>query len=498
MADPTAPDPADDPLAFFEPEPGPVAKTPAAPIASAPQPVPARLKVDPPPTAPAPAPLDDLAFLKTPLPQDRRPAASVPPPLEAVRPAPIDFDVEVLGPPPPDGSVSFDHVCSVKGLGFVEGVALIQAASAAVAEAGPNAGVPELHGIYLTSAGEVVLHGAPTGEPPARELARLLHQLVAPNLMPPAGRLFVGRWINNDVGGLTEFSSELAYFARPNGGELLVGLHARCNGVAVKTPAAVRRRPERSRQPAQAVAPVPQNFSALLRQWIRDHKPEVTAAIAVIASATLAALGTWIWQASTVAAAKAPVEVTQPAEDVVEDVPAAAEAGKDVLSLAANATGTRPTQPAKRPAAPASAGRTRTAPAQTVQIAGRSANQAVITPPPAAAPDGPPPAPPDPLASSTIPDMRIYSVSDTTVEPPRLRSPEILEVLIKGFQTRENVIELVISEKGEVQQARMVEAPQRIPDVMLLSRAKELHFDPAVRNGVPVRYRLRLSWKVTP
>ena len=94
--------------------------------------------------------------------------------------------------------------------------------------------------------------------------------------------------------------------------------------------------------------------------------------------------------------------------------------------------------------------------------------------------------------------MRIYSPSDSGVEPPILRSPEILEVLIKGFQTRENVIELVISEKGEVQQARMVEAPQRIPDVMLLSRAKELHFEPATRNGVPVRYRLRLTWKVTP
>jgi hypothetical protein len=41
-------------------------------------------------------------------------------------PAPRDLSVEVVGPPPPAGSISFDHVCSVKGLGFVEGVALIQ------------------------------------------------------------------------------------------------------------------------------------------------------------------------------------------------------------------------------------------------------------------------------------------------------------------------------------------------------------------------------------
>jgi len=71
-------------------------------------------------------------------------------------------------------------------------------------------------------------------------------------------------------------------------------------------------------------------------------------------------------------------------------------------------------------------------------------------------------------------------------------------LLIAGFEKRTNQVELVISERGEVQQAHMIGPPQRMPDVMLLSRAKELLFDPAVRNGVPVRYRLILSWNVTP
>jgi hypothetical protein len=459
-------------------------------------PLAARREAVPPPPADAPRSIDELAFLNTPLPHERRPASAVPVSPEPVRPAPVDFDVEVLGPPPPEGSVSFDHVCSVKGLGFVEGVALIQAATAAVHEAGPNAGVPELHGLYLTAAGDVILHGPPTGEPPARELARLLHQLVAPNLMPPAGRLFVGRWINNDVGGLTEFSSELSYFARPNGQQLLVGLHGRCSGLAHNPVAEVRRRPERARQPVKAVAPLPepQSFSTLVRQWIRDHKPEVTAAVAVIASATLAALGTWIWQASTVAAAKAPVEATQPVEEAGNAV------GQDVLSLAKGTAATVPAPRASRQSTPASTTRNRTAPAQTITRGGAASRPPVTTTPAPPPPDAaePTPAAAVPLPSSTIPDLRIYTASDPGVEPPILRSPEILEVLIKGFEIRENHIELVISEKGEVQQARMVEGPQRIPDVMLLSRAKELHFDPAVRNGVPVRYRLRLTWKVTP
>ena len=102
------------------------------------------------------------------------------------------------------------------------------------------------------------------------------------------------------------------------------------------------------------------------------------------------------------------------------------------------------------------------------------------------------------LTSRAVPDLRIYSANDSGVEPPRLRSAEIPELLIAGFEKRTNKVELVISERGEVQQAHMIGPPQRMPDVMLLSRAKELLFDPAIRNGVPVRYRLILSWNVTP
>jgi hypothetical protein len=110
----------------------------------------------------------------------------------------------------------------------------------------------------------------------------------------------------------------------------------------------------------------------------------------------------------------------------------------------------------------------------------------------------PPESPAAILPSRQAPDLRIYSANDAGIEPPRLRSAEIPELLIAGFEKRTNQVELVISERGEVQQAHMIGPPQRMPDVMLLSRVKELLFDPAIRNGVPVRYRLTLSWNVTP
>jgi hypothetical protein len=35
-------------------------------------------------------------------------------------------------------------------------------------------------------------------------------------------------------------------------------------------------------------------------------------------------------------------------------------------------------------------------------------------------------------------------------------------------------------------------------DMMLLSGAKNWEFDPALKDGQPVKYRLELSWAATP
>ena len=94
--------------------------------------------------------------------------------------------------------------------------------------------------------------------------------------------------------------------------------------------------------------------------------------------------------------------------------------------------------------------------------------------------------------------MRVYSAADSGVEPPKLLSTEIAEALIAGVPTRTNSVEAIISGRGEVERVRMLGPPQRIPDVMLLSRMKEWLFAPATKDGTAVRYRLILSWNVTP
>ncbi len=61
-----------------------------------------------------------------------------------------------------------------------------------------------------------------------------------------------------------------------------------------------------------------------------------------------------------------------------------------------------------------------------------------------------------------------------------------------------NVIELVVSANGEVEEVRMLAPVRRLPDVMLLSSVKAWRFEPALRAEAPVRYRLTVSWAVAP
>jgi len=511
-------DQADDPLTFFEPEadvpqgkPAPPKPAPAKPVPDLDGPARAqtvRLTVDLPPAPPLEPSNGNLAYPTASVLEKM--AASVP----AAPPVPHDMAVEFIGPPPPAGSVSFDHVCAVKGLGFVEGVALIQATVDAVTAVGPSAGVPELHGLFLTSTGDVVLHGPPSGEGPGRELARLLHQMVAPNLMPPAGRLFVGRWINNENGGITEFASELAYFARPNGRELLVTLHGRCapgrGTSAVSVPPRPRPRkvqPKPERQP-EGVPPEARKAGGLIL-WIRAHKPEVTAAAVVVVAATVTAIGTLLFAQRPVGASSggSSAGASAPAQPAVppSTETAAAETPTPTPTLWFNpppaATNTAKTT-LKDPQRPAAAIRDRGRPAVPPSVTSRRRTGGNSEPlsvqsqdatrglSPAGSPTSPP--------SRPRPDMTVYTAADQGVEPPRLLSAGIPEWLIRGFEVKTNQVELLINDKGEVQQARMIGPPQRMPDIMLISRVKELLFEPAVKNGVPVRYRMILSWNVTP
>jgi hypothetical protein len=135
----------------------------------------------------------------------------------------------VPAPPKAPGAVSLDRIVDAAPLRFVEGIAVVQALSSAIREKGGiNAGMLDLRGVFINEGGDLVALTPPGAEPAAPELARLLHRLVPAEATPPVARLFIDRWTSGTSTDLGAFASEIAYFARPNGRELLTALHARC------------------------------------------------------------------------------------------------------------------------------------------------------------------------------------------------------------------------------------------------------------------------------
>jgi hypothetical protein len=93
----------------------------------------------------------------------------------------------------------------------------------------------------------------------------------------------------------------------------------------------------------------------------------------------------------------------------------------------------------------------------------------------------------------------LYSVEDTDVSPPVLLYPQLPPPLMVDHDNGPvNRMEVVVSAEGVVERVRLVHAPTRMPDMMLLSGAKLWKFTPAYKDGEPVRYRTVLTWKGFP
>jgi hypothetical protein len=116
---------------------------------------------------------------------------------------------------------------------------------------------------------------------------------------------------------------------------------------------------------------------------------------------------------------------------------------------------------------------------------------------PAATPSAPAAATPAPEAAAAVVDRTIYSAEDRDVAPPQT-SEDLPAPTFTRWTTRTNAIEVIVSETGMVERVRMVTPPQRMPDILVLSRAKVWKFTPAMKDGKPVRYRLLLRWEVNP
>jgi len=91
-------------------------------------------------------------------------------------------------------------------------------------------------------------------------------------------------------------------------------------------------------------------------------------------------------------------------------------------------------------------------------------------------------------------DPAIYSPRSEGVSSPIAVRPQLPRELPPDVNRTElRLIELVISPLGTVESVKLIGDPRNVHDSMLLSAAKAWVFRPAVKDGVPVRYRKTVS-----
>lgn len=89
-------------------------------------------------------------------------------------------------------------------------------------------------------------------------------------------------------------------------------------------------------------------------------------------------------------------------------------------------------------------------------------------------------------------DTTIYTVADLDVIPPVMRSADLPRWRPSDGDDADSV-EVLVSPDGGVDRIKLVSQPRRMVDVMTLSAAKMWQFEPALKDGEPVRYRLILQ-----
>jgi outer membrane biosynthesis protein TonB len=142
----------------------------------------------------------------------------------------------------------------------------------------------------------------------------------------------------------------------------------------------------------------------------------------------------------------------------------------------------RPARRAVRTARPAPLASSEVAPAPVVE---------------AAAPE---PAAPIDLVEAVVPvpvkaredDNTVYTPADSDVSPPRSPVPSLIRPWRANQAEPGPSVEVTVARDGTVERVRMLSAT-RLADMMLLSHVKAWRFQPAVRAGEAVRYRVRLD-----
>jgi len=375
--------------------------------------------------------------------------------------------------------------------------------------------IPAFDDVLIDADGTLTIRGTRRLERGPIAAGRALHTLLATADVPVALRLFVTQAnVPETHHSLAAFGKGLAYFGKSDRAELIRAVYARYKP-AVATAAVP---PNGAASPPPPRTPPPSRSEHRLSSRGTFRRALVAAAI-IVCLASGGAIG-WILftraprpasVATPQAKSASPVSTARPAKHAADSSATRATNDKATASDA-------PVSPPRtvQPSVPLRQPVTLSRPGSIVVAERREGIRADPDPTPVVArtDSARTSSPVDALARDTPPasvnatreagepraPAAIYSGDDRDVQPPLMLSPQLPPLLMIGGPSdgRVNRMELVVATDGSVERVRLIGAPSRMADMMLLSGAKLWKFTPAIKDGVPVRYRTMVSWMVFP
>jgi TonB family protein len=96
-------------------------------------------------------------------------------------------------------------------------------------------------------------------------------------------------------------------------------------------------------------------------------------------------------------------------------------------------------------------------------------------------------------APRVAPSGQVYQTGDPQVTPAILIRPHLPETLPPDVPEEQiGTLEFIVTESGAVEHVHLVSPANRYQERMLVAAAKTWRFQPAIRDGQPVRFRTRI------
>jgi TonB family protein len=97
------------------------------------------------------------------------------------------------------------------------------------------------------------------------------------------------------------------------------------------------------------------------------------------------------------------------------------------------------------------------------------------------------------LPARPAPGGRVFTSGDPQVTPAVLIRPHLPEQPPPGVPDEQvGTLEFVVAESGAVEHVHLISPANRYQERMLVAAAKTWQFQPAMREGQPVRFRIRI------